>query len=183
MLEYSMRIFVGIELPEETQDAIFGVLSKLGPDFGVPRSTPHITLKSPQYHDTTGAVEKTLEQIVEDFENFEVSLGNPEFFDDLYFVLSAQSETLHDLHTKIAKAHEQYNETSMKLYEYEKYNPHVTIAKISEDISVEQKATAMEIANKNLTLPLSFTVKNISIYVLDEETNKYKIARNISLGN
>lgn len=168
-----MKYFIGIKLPESIVDQISETVTGLSENFVKSRLEPHITLKGPQNNENTLLIESIVRSVANTFHPFVVSMTDVKMFGESHLVISAKSKVLHELNANLARSLEKFNDRGVKNYDFNNYNPHITVAKISDNITLPERKEAEKTVAASISLPKSFAVSEIFIFLFNEVTNLY----------
>ncbi len=168
-----MKYFIGIKLPKSIVDQISETVTDLSENFVKSRLEPNITLKGPQNNEDTILIESIVRSVANTVHPFIVSMSDVKMFGESHLVISAKSKVLHELNANLARSLEKFNDCEVKNYDFNNYNPHITVAKILDNITLPKIKEAEKTVTANMNLPKSFAVTEICIFLFNDVTNMY----------
>ncbi len=168
-----MKYFIGIKLPKSIVDQISETVTGLSDNFVKSRLEPHITLKGPQNNEDILLIESIVRSVANTFHPFVVSMTDVKMFGESHLVISAKSKVLHELNANFARSLEKFNNREVKNYDFNNYNPHITVSKISDNITLPKIKEVEKTVATSLGLPKSFAVTEICIFLFNDVTNMY----------
>jgi 2'-5' RNA ligase len=174
-----MEYFIAITPPKEQGEEI-RQFQKRWPSNRLPDLVePHITVKSQAGLSDDEIWLGSVKAMCESFPIFGVSIKSVNSFGASVVYLGIESKKIKELHSKIVRAVSPDPEASMKYFELDLYEPHLTLGAKEYGMSEIELSEMKKIANNCLHDFQPFVVNSLRVYKLLE--NKYQKIHEIDL--
>ncbi|MGI9117951.1 MAG: hypothetical protein ACR2IQ_00175 [Minisyncoccia bacterium] len=143
---------------------------------------PNIVLKGPQDARNIQKVVDVLTGIAKTTNYSFVSFKKVVLFDEKTLVLlNSKSSFLSGLNKVISDNLDVFNYKNTSYFDYEKFNPHLTIAKLPKFFDISMFSSIVNNIDAKLSLYNEVCVKEITLFVWDQDKEKYKEFLNFPL--
>ena len=158
-----MKYFIGI-VPPDNYRSTLSQFRKQWPDNWIDEIVePHITLKAQGGLTPDESWLEDVRQACRKIEPFEVAIGNTAFFGEDVLYLQVESSELKKLHERLVGAIKPSDEMIAQYFELDQFIPHLTLAKTSYGLSVQQLKEMSQLASEELGT-CRFEVNFIRVY-------------------
>ncbi|WP_211655377.1 2'-5' RNA ligase family protein [Planococcus alpniumensis] len=175
-----MQYFIGISPPADYTNQL-SQFRKQWPDNRIDKIVePHITLKAQGGLTPDESWLENVRKACEKTNRFEATVGGTAFFGEEILYLQVESQGLKKLHERLVAVVEPTDEMIAQYFELDQFVPHLTLAKTSYGLSVQQLKAMAQHASEELDT-CRFEVDFIRVYQ-ESGTGVYRKHTDIPLG-
>lgn len=176
-----MQYFIGISPPKSFSNRV-SRFRKSWLNGQVEKAVePHITLKAQGGLTPDESWFEDVRQACRKIEPFEVAIGNTAFFGEDVLYLEVDSSEIKKLHERLVEAIKPSDEMISQYFELDRFVPHLTLAKTSYGLSVQQLKEMAQLASEELDI-CQFELESIRIYQ-ENGNGRYRKYVDIPLGS
>lgn len=176
-----MQYFIGISPPKNFSSGVSGFRKKWLNSQIDEAVEPHITLKAQGGLTPDESWIEDVRKACQKIEPFEVMIGGTAFFGEDVLYLQVDSLELTKLHERLVKAIKPSDEMIAQYFELDQFVPHLTLAKTSYGLSVQQLKEMAQLASEELDI-CQFELEFIRIYQ-ENGNGRYRKYMDIPLGS